>query len=178
MRSLYSMHYFHSGERFAGYIYRQPRRRRFSSGYRMRISSASAFSPLSPLLLFADPRSHCSPVRPMPRYHYQQYPRRNGKVDQPLSSTYTILFLFRAEYILHFGRRTLRQCTLNSRSHHKPLPTPVSSPFTERTVIRHFLLAAILDGQYSLLTPSAFGTPSIFRRPHRAQIVHQGLTDC
>ena len=173
MRSLYSMHYFHSGERYAGYIHRQPQRWRFSSGYRVRISSAST---LSPLLLCADPRSHCSPVRRMP-HHHQQYPRRKGKVDQPLSSTFTILFPFHVEYILHFGRHTLCQCALKCVRTIFVYPRLILSPFTEHTIIAHSLLAAILDGQ-SLLTPWAIGTPSIFRRPHRAQIAHQGLTDC
>ena len=147
MRSLYSMHYsmhyFHSGERFAGYIHRQPQRRRFSSGYRVRISSAST---LSPLLLFSDPRSHCLPVRRMPRHHLQQYPRSNGQVDQPLSSTFTILFSFHVEYILHFGRRTLRQYALNCVRTIFVYPRLILSPFTEHTEIGHSLLAAILDG--------------------------------
>ena len=115
MRSLYPISCLESGERqFAGYIYRQYQRRCFFSGCRVRISSASTPSSLLP---FADPRSHRSSVALVLRHQHQQYPRRNRKLDQPLSSAFPLLFSFRAEHILHFDRRAplLRPITHTGR---------------------------------------------------------------
>ena len=156
MRSLYPISCLESGERqFAGYIYRQYQRRCFFSGCRVRISSASTPSSLLP---FADPRSHRSSVALVLRHQHQQYPRRNRKLDQPLSSAFPLLFSFRAEHILHFDRRAplLRPITHTGRI----MGPAVCKPPTAQPRLQLYYYHPGHDYDYDTITNPAVPWPS------------------